>query len=170
MRFSSIVAVAASFLTFGSVSANKDKSYCPSQGGISHAQRVQLFKQFTDELFSATNNGSEVAAAFAKYVSPSLIEHTASSNSFGSDVGFLSALFPTVNVAIIAGIEGCFKSTVGGHICTVHYKATPKSAQSFITNTTVISDYYRYDGTCIVEHWDSTMTANAQTTNPNFPG
>jgi predicted SnoaL-like aldol condensation-catalyzing enzyme len=168
MLFSSILAVAASFLTIGSVSATR--SFCPSQGGISHSERFQLFKAFTNELFSATSNGSAIASVFAKYVSPNLVEHTSASSSFGSDVGFLTVLFPTVNVAIISGLEGCFKSTAGGQICTVHYKATPKSAQSFITNTTAISDYYRYDGTCIVEHWDSSMTASAATTNPNFPG
>jgi predicted SnoaL-like aldol condensation-catalyzing enzyme len=154
----------------GKQPSKQPKSYCPSQRNIDHAERLQLFEAFTTELFSATKNGSAVAATFAKYVSPSLIEHTAASSNYGSDVGFLSLLFPTVTVSLISGLQGCFKSVSNEDICTAHYKAEPDNAQSFISNTTVISDFYRYDGTCIVEHWDSSQTANSQTTNPNFPG
>jgi predicted SnoaL-like aldol condensation-catalyzing enzyme len=71
-----------------------------------------------------------------------------------------------VDVAVIAGLEGC-----KGDICAVHYKATPKASGSpFINNVTVITDIFKYNGSCIVEHWDSLQTADETTTNPLFPG
>ncbi|KAF2671430.1 hypothetical protein BT63DRAFT_477915 [Microthyrium microscopicum] len=163
MLFRPILAIAASFITLTSA------WYCGSdnQGDIDQDARTQLFKAFQLELFSG-----DVSDAFAKYVSTDLIEHTSSANSFGSDVGFLSALFPTVDISTVGNdLTGCFRRDDGAPICTSHYKATPKAGvQGFIQNVTAISDYYRYDGTCIVEHWDSTMTASATTSNPAFPG
>ena len=142
-------------------------TYCgDGKISVSDGERLQLFQDFNDQLLQQ----KDVAGAFAKYVSPDLIEHTASASSYSDDVGFLSALLPTVDVTYINNIIGCGNSGYAQPICTLHYKAVPNSADSFVSNTTVISDFYRYDGSCIVEHWDSTQTANENTTNPNFPG
>jgi len=135
-------------------------SYCPSTYCPDLEEETALFEAFTTQFFSG-----DVAGAFAKYVSPDIIEHSTAGTNYASDVGFLSALIPTVDIHIIAGIQGCF-----GSICGIHYSSTPKPTGSLITNVTSISDWYRYDGTCIVEHWDSVQTANENTTNPLFPG
>ncbi|KIW02611.1 uncharacterized protein PV09_06059 [Verruconis gallopava] len=148
------------------------ESYCPSFGDITDDERLSLFNAFTQMLFDAANNkdADEVGLAFSKYVSPELIEHTASASSYGADVGFLSTLLPGTTVTPIGGLSGCFNSTNGDPICTIHYAARPDGSSSLIPNVTAISDFYRYDGSCIVEHWDSTYIASATTTNPNFPG
>jgi hypothetical protein len=147
-------------------------SYCPSTGDISDADRVSLFNAFNALIFDAANanNADEVAAAFATYVSPDLIEHTASASSYNASLGFLSVLLPATSVTLVGGLSGCFYSTYGAPICTIHYAAYPDSADSLLPNVTAISDFYRYDGSCIVEHWDTTYIATANTTNPNFPG
>ncbi|KAF2670578.1 hypothetical protein BT63DRAFT_413289 [Microthyrium microscopicum] len=186
MYFSNAITIAASALALcGTVAASPApavgpqaraaaKSFCPNkEDDVDTGRRLNLFKQFNTLLFSGSQTPANVAAAFAQYVSPNLIEHTASANSYGADVGFLTALFPTVDITIIPGLQDCFPTNENTNkgICAIHYKATPKpGVQSFITNTTVISDFYKYDGVCITEHWDSTQTANAATTNPGFPG
>jgi predicted SnoaL-like aldol condensation-catalyzing enzyme len=108
---------------------------------------------------------NSLSSAFAKYVSPDVIDHSASVSDYNSSVAFLGALFPTVDVAVIAGLEGC-----KGNTCAVHYKVTPKASGSLVTNVTVVSDIFKYNGSCIVEHWDSLQTADSTTTNPLFPG
>jgi hypothetical protein len=169
------VAVAALSLPFFATAAPSRHiardTYCPGYA-LGDADRLALFNAFNAELFDAANanNADEVAAAFATYVSPDLIEHTASASSYGDDVGFLSALLPGVTVTLVGGLSGCFYSAKGDPICTIHYSATPDSADSLIANVTAISDFYRYDGSCIVEHWDTTYVATSTTTNPNFPG
>jgi len=136
-------------------------SFCPNVCSPDETTLLSLFKDFTQELFAGNAQG-----AFAKYVSTSIIEHSASATNYNQDVNFLQALMPTVSVSVISGMQEC-----NGNICWVHYKATPKSSGSpFINNVTAISDFYRYQGSCIVEHWDSVQTADASTTNPLFPG
>ena len=85
-------------------------SYCPSTGAISDSDRLALFNAFNAELFDAanSNNADEVAAAFATYVSPDLIEHTASAASYDADVGFLSTLLPGTSLVLVGGLQGCF--------------------------------------------------------------
>lgn len=75
-----------------------------------------------------------------------------------------------MSVSVISGLEGCFETDDGCHVCSVHYKASPKGDGSLIKNVTVVSDFYKYEGSCIVEHWDSVTTADAGTTNGGFPG
>jgi predicted SnoaL-like aldol condensation-catalyzing enzyme len=149
----------------------RDGSYCPGYE-VSDADRLALFNAFNAELFDAANadDASEIATAFATYVSPDLIEHTAAADSYNAAVGFLTILLPGVTASLVGGLSGCFYSTKGEPICTIHYAATPDSADSLIPNVTAISDFYRYNGSCIVEHWDTTYIANANTTNPSFPG
>jgi len=187
MYFSNAITIAASALALcGTVAASPvaaalaprattaAKSYCPNkQDDVDTGDRLKLFKAFNTLLFSGSATPANVAAAFAQYVSPNLIEHTASANGFSADVGFLTALLPTVDIKIIGGLQDCFPTNEDTNkgVCAIRYAATPKpGVQSFITNTTVISDFYKYDGVCITEHWDSTQTANSATTNPGFPG
>jgi len=175
MGFKHVFAVAATLLPLAAVAIptsqapahhkrtcpSNVESYCPSVCDPDAATLESLFKAYNTQLFSG-----DVAGAFAKFVSPSLVDHASSGADFSDDVSFLSALFPTVDAAIIAGLELCTDD-----ICFVHYKATPKAGGSpFISNVTAISDIYRYDGSCIVEHWDAVQTANEATTNPLFPG
>jgi hypothetical protein len=146
-------------------------SYCPGYE-VSSDDRLALFNAFNAELFDAanSNNADEVAAAFATYVSPDLIEHTASADSYGADVGFLSTLLPGTTLTLIGGLSGCFCNTKGQPVCTIHYAAVPDASGSILPNVTAISDFYRYEGSCIVEHWDTTYIATDTTTNPAFPG
>jgi len=167
MFFSRAFAVAAALLPLSAVASTAAKrdscpsdasSYCPSVCTPDADTQLSLFKAFTNQLFTGN-----VSDAFATYVSPSITEHSATGSSFSDDVSFLSALFPTVTTTVISDIEFCSDS-----ICIVHYEATPNSDE-FINNVTAITDIYRFDGSCIVEHWDSIETADASTTNPQFP-
>jgi predicted SnoaL-like aldol condensation-catalyzing enzyme len=149
----------------------RGESYCPGFD-VDEEERLEIFDAMNELLFSAANNDdpSAVETAFASFYSPDLIEHTAASDSYASDVSFLTALLPGTSVELVGGMSGCFTNTKGQPICTIHYKATPKGEDSLIPAVTAISDYYRYDGSCIVEHWDTTYVAGETTTNANFPG
>jgi predicted SnoaL-like aldol condensation-catalyzing enzyme len=171
MFFSRVFTIAAALLPLSAVASptsqpdnrnpRNPSSLCPSVYNPDPYTLLNNFKAFNTQLFSG-----DAAGAFAKYVSPSITEHSTSGGGYNGDVAFLGALMPTVNIAVIAGLQQC-----NGNICWVHYKATPKSGGSpFINNVTAISDFYRYEGSCIVEHWDSVETASASTTNPLFPG
>lgn len=153
------------------LSARQSGSYCPGFE-VTDAERLEIFNGMNEMLFHAANNddASAVEAAFATFYSPELIEHTSASDSYASDVQFLSALLPGTTVELVGGLSGCFYNMKGQPICTIHYKATPDSADSLIPAVTAISDFYRYEGSCIVEHWDTTYIAGETTTNANFPG
>lgn len=146
-------------------------SYCPGFE-VTDAERLTLFNAMNEVLFYAANanDASAVEAAFASFYSPDLIEHTAASDSYASDVGFLTALLPGTAIELLGGLSGCFLNTKGQSICTIHYKATPDGPDSLIPAVTAISDFYRYEGSCIVEHWDTTYIAGETTTNAGFPG
>jgi len=146
-------------------------SYCPGFE-VTDAERLEIFNGMNELLFHAANSddASAVEDAFATFYSPDLIEHTAASDSYASDVKFLSALLPGTTVELVGGLSGCFKNTKGQPICTIHYKATPDSSDSLIPAVTAISDFYRYEGSCIVEHWDTTYVKGDTTTNADFPG
>jgi len=174
MVFKHVFAVAATLLPLAAVAIpasqapahhkrtcpSNAESYCPSVCDPDTATLESLFKAFNAEFFSG-----DIAGAFAKYVSPSIIEHTSSSTSYSEDVSSLTPLVATVDFAIIAGLELCTND-----ICFVHYKVTPKPGSQFLDNVTSAVDIYRYDGSCIVEHWDAVQTADETTTNPQFPG
>jgi len=159
--FTTAVAVLPLLASASPVPDSEPASYCPSTYCPDSSELAGLFDAFTAQVFSG-----DVAGAFAKYVDPNITEHSTAGTNYGADVGFLSLLIPTVTIHIIAGIQGCF-----GDICGIHYSATPiPGDNSLITNITSISDWYRYDGTCIAEHWDSVQTADGSTLNPLFPG
>merc|ERR1711881_55121 len=68
-------------------------SYCPGFE-VTDAERLEIFNGMNELLFHAANSddASAVEDAFATFYSPDLIEHTAASDSYASDVKFLSAL------------------------------------------------------------------------------
>lgn len=149
----------------------RGESYCPGFD-VTDDERLEIFDAMNELLFHAANNDdpSAVETAFATFYHPDLVEHTAASDSYASDVGFLTALLPGTTVELVGGLSGCFTNMKGQPVCTVHYKATPEGPDSLISDVTAISDFYRYDGSCIVEHWDTTYVKGETTTNAGFPG
>ena len=91
----------------------------------------------------------------SSYVSPDLIEHSPQATSEGATVGFLSQLFPSIDIIII---HQTFENGIG----VVHVGATG----SGVPNKTAIVDLWRMDQSCTVEHWDVIQTADASTINP----
>ncbi|KAF5257406.1 hypothetical protein FOXYS1_12071 [Fusarium oxysporum] len=147
--------------------ATQKTSYCGhGKIPISDAKRLALFQEYNQQLHIK----KDVAGAFAKYVSPDLIEHTQSTGTYDENVAFLTALLPLVNITIISDLVSCGKSIASQPICSLHYKVVPNSPGAGITNTSVLTDVYRYEDSCIVEHWDSLLIGSSATTNPNWPG
>ncbi|RBQ99907.1 hypothetical protein FVER53590_29993 [Fusarium verticillioides] len=147
--------------------ASQKISYCgDGKILISDAERLALFQEYNQQLHFK----KDIAGAFAKYVSPDLIEHTQSAGTYDDNMAFLKATLPFVNITIISGLVSCGRSIDSQPICSLHYKVVPNSPSAGITNTSVVTDVYRYEDSCIVEHWDSLLVGSAATTNPNWPG
>ncbi|KAF5554614.1 snoal-like polyketide cyclase family [Fusarium mexicanum] len=147
--------------------ASQKASYCgDGKIPISDAKRLALFQEYSEQLHFK----KDITGAFAKYVSPDLTEHTQSAGTYDENVAFLKATLPLVNITIISDLVSCGRSIASQPICILHYKIVPNSPNAGITNTSVLTDVYRYEDSCIVEHWDSLLVGSSATTNPNWPG
>ncbi|KUL87651.1 hypothetical protein ZTR_05943 [Talaromyces verruculosus] len=102
---------------------------------ISDAERLTLFQAYNIELHVQKN----VSGAFAKYVSPNLLEHTASADGYNQLISSLSASLPNVNITFIENLIVCGTSVANQPVCTLHYKVEPLNRNAGIDNTTVTS-------------------------------
>lgn len=128
--------------------------YCPSKSTGSGDQK-KLFQSFVTELYINKN----VTGAFDTYVSPTILEHNPMVTTRAQVIQLLSGLLPNVNVNIVHEIFDA-SSSVG----VVHFASTGPGVNNILT---AIADFYRFDGSCIVEHWDVVEALPAGATNPN---
>ncbi|KAE9375844.1 hypothetical protein N431DRAFT_334060 [Stipitochalara longipes BDJ] len=126
------------------------KSYCPPQPACAEDQ-VKIWNEFVDELWIKKN----VSLAFLTHVDPGYIQH----NPFAlsgrqAAIDFLTTLWPADNFTIMH--NGFYNNT--GYL---HYRVdTPGQYPQAIT------DILRFNGTCIMEHWDVIQSWSPNYTNP----
>ncbi len=130
------------------------ESNCPPYPVPATLQR-QLFTSFVDLLYVRKN----VTAAHETYVATNYINH----NPFipdGRDAA-ITALLPLVPIADIEILHKLFDMGIGA----VHMKVTfpGQGPEAFV-------DIFRFNGSCIVEHWDveEAVPKNATSEHPLF--
>jgi len=130
-------------------------SYCPSKPAGPLTQRA-LFNAFVQKFF----NKKDVADTYELYVADNVIEHDPFIAD-GREAG-IEALTPLIAAASFDLVHVLYDGGIGA----VHSKVTLPGGAPFMAT----ADYFRYDGTCIVEHWDvsESLPANATSSHPLF--
>jgi len=122
--------------------------YCPpkfANPGEQHA----IFFDFIDKLYVQQN----ATDAYLTYVSPDYINHSPfAPQGRAAAISFLSFLIPSLNRTIL---HETFERNIG----MVHLKvqSTPLLA---------LADFFRMNGSCVVEHWDLNQALSPNATNP----
>lgn len=126
------------------------KSYCPPQPAC-EADQIVLWNEFVDELWIKKN----VSLAFNTYVDVNYIQHNPYANSGRQPaIDYLTPLWPLDNFTIIH--NGFYNNT--GYL---HYRVDTAGQYP-----QAITDILRYNGTCIMEHWDVIESWSPNFTNP----
>jgi predicted SnoaL-like aldol condensation-catalyzing enzyme len=127
-------------------------SFCPGHNVSEHKQR-KLFHAFVDEFYYE----KDVKGAYNVYVGENLIEH--SPTILDGRAAGIAALTPIIAAATFDLIHVLFDCGIG----SVHSKVTLPGGQPFLAT----ADYFRYDGSCIVEHWDVSQSVPPNATSPH---
>ncbi|KAL9122005.1 MAG: hypothetical protein Q9187_001442 [Circinaria calcarea] len=127
--------------------------YCPPQAATPKIQQA-IFNDFVQKLFVEKN----AVDAVTNYVADDLIQHNPSLADGAP--AFLAGLVgsPSYNTSTLAIYHQLFMAGVGN----VHTRVTSPT-----TTELAVSDYYRMDGTCIVEHWDVIQALPVNSSNPH---
>ncbi|KAJ7055475.1 hypothetical protein C8F01DRAFT_1319218 [Mycena amicta] len=117
------------------------------------AEQKQIFNTFVDELYVKRN----VPRAFT-HIAADYIQH----NPFILDgippsLDFLYPLFSNTSVTLQI-IHRAFEAPYGW----MHYRV-----DGFLEEPTAIVDVFRFNGTCVQEHWDVIEERPANATNPH---
>jgi predicted SnoaL-like aldol condensation-catalyzing enzyme len=125
-------------------------TYCPPRPASLFEQRV-IFDAFVEAFYVEGN----VTGAFTQYVALDYIQH----NPFilsgrAAAIAALSVPGPATTLTIVHQLYD-------GNIGSVHHKDVAAGSP-----LVAVADYYRFDGSCIMEHWDVTQSLPANATNP----
>lgn len=147
MHFSTILSPLL-FLVFATPSFSHDV-YCPSVPAQPNEQNA-IFNEFI-HIFLNDRNPLE---AYRRFVDVNLIEH----NPFGpqgrdANAAFLSQILPLANFTLL-------RKNFGNDLGITHVRVEGQPQPSALV------DIYRFNGSCIVEHWDVTEVRPANATNP----
>lgn len=151
MKLNNLSAASVLFFAIPSALATV-ASYCPPYGA-SPWEQEKLFNEFVVDFYVDNN----ITKAFTTYVSEGYIQH----NPFIPDgrdavIAILGSFPPPVVPTVI--VHQLFQNNIG----VVHHKdITPGQP------ITAVADFYRYNGSCIVEHWDVIQSVPANATNPH---
>lgn len=122
--------------------------YCPPKA-VSPAQQHAIFFDFIDKLYVKKN----ATDAYLTYVSPDYINHSPyAPQGRQAAIEFLSFLIPSVDREIL-------HETFDGNIGVVHLKVLSQPLLA-------LADFFRLDGSCVIEHWDVNQALPANATNP----
>lgn len=123
---------------------------CPPKFATPGMQKA-IFNDFVGEFYIEGN----ITKALTEFVSEDYIQHNPSVLS-GRDAAIkvLPGLFENTTVEVAHVL---FQDSIGA----VHYKVTQPGSP-----LTAYADFYRLNGTCIVEHWDVIQSLPANATNP----
>jgi predicted SnoaL-like aldol condensation-catalyzing enzyme len=125
-------------------------SNCPGKWVNEDRQR-ELLNEFVNLI-----QQKQVATAYNTYVAADLIEHDP--NILDGRQASIDTLTPTIQTADIQIVH----KLVDGGIGCVHSKVT-FPGQPF----SAIADFFRFNGSCIVEHWDVMQSLPASSVNPH---
>ncbi|KAJ7151868.1 hypothetical protein C8R43DRAFT_1067423 [Mycena crocata] len=135
-------------------------SCTPSVGPVSAYRQRVIFENFVDLLFKNNATPEGILEAYT-HISADYINHNTNSPD-GAEASFatVNAIFldPAIKVQII---NQAFDSGVG----QLHYRI-----DGFSEQPSAIVDLFRFNGSCIVEHWDviQERPVNATSTHPLF--
>jgi predicted SnoaL-like aldol condensation-catalyzing enzyme len=136
------------------VQPRHSKSYCPGHSASRGRQR-DIFFDFVDTFFKQKN----VTEAYNTFIDVNLIEHNPNIlDGRQAGITFLTPIIALVNFELVHVL---FDRGIGA----VHAKVTgpiPSGAAFLAT-----ADFFRFDGTCIVEHWDVSEDAPKNSLNPH---
>lgn len=144
----SILLSALLFLILATPSLSHE-TYCPSVPAYPNEQNA-IFNAFIRILLTDRNP----AEAYRRFVDVNLIEH----NPFGpqgrdANAAFLTQVLAHANFTVL-------RMNFGNNLGIVHLRIEGKPQPSALV------DIYRFNGSCIVEHWDVTQVRPANATNP----
>ncbi len=154
MRFPTLLTALTSLLLLVSPSLSDDddhvlQSYCPARQ-VSVSEQRAIYIAFIQELLVAKN----VTGAYLRFVSPALIEHNPfSPQGRDANAAILAQILASTSFTIL---RSGFDNDIGFSHVRVEGNPQPSA----------IADFYRFNGSCIVEHWDVTQTRPANATNP----
>ena len=129
------------------------KRYCPPHP-ISAAEQRAVFNNYVYEFFVTRN----ITKAF-EIVDPSYIQHNPSlPDGPQAAIDFLTPIMPSQNITVV-------HTALQDNIGYIHWKD-----QGLNPRTTAIVDILRFEGGCIMEHWDviQEVPANAVSSHPLF--
>jgi predicted SnoaL-like aldol condensation-catalyzing enzyme len=133
----------------------QQRPYCPGRPASPEFQRAALY-EFISEFFFQPNG---ITSSFLNFIDENYIQHSANLPPHGRN-NTLSALLKAgsdltgVNTTIM---QVMFDSPYG----MVHYKLALPGQQPI-----AIMDLWRFEGTCMVEHWDVIESLPINATNP----
>jgi predicted SnoaL-like aldol condensation-catalyzing enzyme len=129
----------------------QQRPYCPARPASPEFQRA-AFTEFVNEFF---NTDSLRTASLEDFVSADYIQHNPYVLSGRNNtIAFLGNFFDGANFTFL---QLMFDSPYG----SVHYKVEWPDQP-----TLAIVDIWRFNGTCIEEHWDVIESLPANATNP----
>jgi predicted SnoaL-like aldol condensation-catalyzing enzyme len=130
----------------------QQKPYCPARPASPEWQRAALY-EFVSEIFFEVDG---VQTSFDNFISPDYIQHSPFLEAHGrnSTLSVLLNAFGGVNITIL---QIMFDSPYG----MIHYKFAPPTGPPL-----AFMDLWRFNGTCMEEHWDVIQSLPANTTNP----
>lgn len=142
-----------SALTF----ATPTRRPAPSTGcvsrDVSSRQRREIFNGYVNTFFVE----KDVPKAFQLYVSSTYIQH----NPFvasgpAPSLAFLGPIWPSQNITVL-------RTALDGQFGWIHYRIVGFPGT---VRPTAIMDIVRFEGSCVVEHWDVIQELPANATNP----
>lgn len=125
------------------------ETYCPSVPAYPNEQNA-IFNSFIHILLTDRNP----VEAYRRFVDVNLIEH----NPFGpqgrdGNAAILTQILAVANFTVL-------RKNFGNNLGIVHTRIEGNP------QPTALVDIYRFNGSCIVEHWDVSQVRPANATNP----
>ena len=137
---------------------HQPKSFCSPNYPATGWEIRDIFNQYVDEWVYQRN----FSAAAAKYLSPNLIQHNPQiangSEAMVAAVGPILANYDGPNFSLVVVDE-----EKGLAVTLNRYVGKPGTGLPIAG----VADFYRFDGTCIVEHWDVIESLPPNSTNPD---
>lgn len=129
--------------------------YCPPRPAT-NAEQTTIFNEFLQSFLIK----KDAKTAFLNHVTENYIQHNPMALS-GRQVAIdgLVNFIPMANFTIL-------RTAVQNNVGFVHYKSVSKGMDGKGEMTSVIVDVLRFEGTCIVEHWDLMGVKTGNETNP----